>query len=321
MNDAIAHKAFFKSAQNIGAGGYVASWLIKLLLSEGFNVHGTVRNPGEDKNAHLKNLENASEKLKVFKADLLDFDSILTAVKGCDGVFHVASPVPSGSVELVEPALKGTLNILKACSESKIRRVVIVSSSAAVAMNPNWPKDQVMDETCWSNKEYCRTSNNWYCYSKTVAEAEALEYAKQNGLDVVTVCPTLVLGPMLQHTPNASSLALIKLLKEGIEEIENNMRKIVDVRDVAEALKLVYEKPEAQGRYICTAHMVKTQDLVQILKQVYPNYNYPKSFKEGKELSKLSSEKLQRLGWSYRPLTETLVDSVEMYKQAGLLHS
>ncbi|KAK6160877.1 hypothetical protein DH2020_004258 [Rehmannia glutinosa] len=304
-----------------GAGGYVASWLIKLLLSEGFNVHGTVRNPGEDKNAHLKNLENASEKLKVFKADLLDFDSILTAVKGCDGVFHVASPVPSGSVELVEPALKGTLNILKACSESKVRRVVIVSSSAAVAMNPNWPKDQVMDETCWSNKEYCRTSNNWYCYSKTVAEAEALEYAKQNGLDVVTVCPTLVLGPMLQHTPNASSLALIKLLKEGIEEIENNMRKIVDVRDVAESLKLVYEKPEAQGRYICTAHMVKTQDLVQILKQVYPNYNYPKSFKEGKELSKLSSEKLQRLGWSYRPLTETLVDSVEMYKQAGLLHS
>nr|WET52734.1 oxidoreductase 6 [Callicarpa americana] len=309
-----------------GAGGYVASWLIKLLLSEGYNVHGTVRNPGDDKNAHLRNLENAAEKLKIFKADLLDFNSILAAVKGCHGVFHVASPVPPSSVpnpevELVEPALKGTLNVLKACSEAKVGRVVIVSSAAAIGMNPNWPKDQVIDETCWSDREYCRTNNNWYCFSKTVAEAEAWQYAKKSGLDIVTVCPSLVLGPMLQHTANASSLVLIKLLKEGYEEMENNLRKIVDVRDVAEAIKLVYEKPEAEGRYICTAHMIKTQDLVQILREIYPNYNYPKSFKEGKKLSELSSEKLQRLGWKYRPLKETLVDSVENYKQAGLLHS
>ncbi|GFQ00254.1 cinnamoyl-coa reductase 2 [Phtheirospermum japonicum] len=266
-----------------GAGGYVASWLIKLLISHGYNVHGTLRNPGDEKYVHLKSLENASEKLKLFKADLLDFDSILAAVKGCDGVFHVASPVPSSSVEVVAPALEGTLNILKACSQAKIRRAVVVSS---------------------------------------VAEAEALEYAKQNGLDVVTVCPTLVLGPMLQHAPNASSLFLIKLLREGFEEVENKLRSIVDVRDVADALKLVYEKREAEGRYICTAHRVKNQDLVQTLRQIYPSYNYPKSFKEGEELGpKLSSEKLQGLGWKYRPLTETLVDSVEMYKQAGLIHS
>ncbi|KAK4382287.1 Cinnamoyl-CoA reductase 1 [Sesamum angolense] len=164
---------------------------------------------GDAKNAHLMNLENAAEKLKLFKADLMDFDSIRAAVKGCDGVFHVASPV-----ELVEPALKGTLNVLKACSEEKkVRRVVIVSSVAAVMMNPNWPKDQLMDETCWSDAEYCKATNNWYCFSKTVAEAEAWEYAKKNGLDVVTVCPAFVLGPMLQHATNASSLALVKLLK------------------------------------------------------------------------------------------------------------
>lgn len=62
-------------------------------------------------------------------------------------------------VELVEPALKGTLNVLKACSEAKAGRVVIVSSAAAIGMNPNWPKDQVIDETCWSDREYCRTTN------------------------------------------------------------------------------------------------------------------------------------------------------------------
>lgn len=307
-----------------GAGGFVASWLVKLLLSKGYIVRGTVRNPDDGKNVHLRNLDNVAGKLKLFKADLLDYDSISAAIKGCNGVFHVASPVPPGSVpnpevELVEPAVKGTLNVLKACSEANVGRVVYVSSSAAVLMNPNKPKGQVIDETCWSDREYCRSSNNWYCLSKTLAESEAWEYAKRSGLDVITVCPTTVLGPMLQNTANSSSLVLIKLLK-GYEEMENKTRLIVDVRDVAEALKLVYEKPEAEGRYICSAHMVKTKVIVEKLRKIYPNYKYPERFTEGEEMGSLvSSEKLQRLGLKYKPLEETLVDSVESYKQAGVL--
>ncbi|XP_028057645.1 cinnamoyl-CoA reductase 2-like [Camellia sinensis] len=223
-------------------------------------------------------------------------------------------------VQLIEPAVKGTLNVLKACSEANVKRVVVVSSGAAVSLNPEWPKGQVKDETCWSDTEYCRRTNNWYCLSKTKAESEAFEYAKRSGLDVVRVCPTHVLGPMLQSTANASSLVLIKLSKEGYDEFENNLRMIVDVRDVAEALLLAYEKPEAEGRYICIAYMIKSQDLVEILRKNYPNYNYPKKFTEGKEEEKLSSEKLQKLGCSYRPIEETLVDSIESCRQAGLLY-
>ena len=59
-------------------------------------------------------------------------------------------------VELLEPAVKGTLNVLKACSEVKVKRVVLVSSVAAIAMNPSWPKGKLMDETSWSDKEFCR---------------------------------------------------------------------------------------------------------------------------------------------------------------------
>lgn len=62
-------------------------------------------------------------------------------------------------VELVEPAVKGTLNVLKACSEANVKRVVVVSSVAAVILNPDWPKGRVMDESCWSDKEYCRRTN------------------------------------------------------------------------------------------------------------------------------------------------------------------
>ncbi|KAK3232095.1 hypothetical protein Dsin_003976 [Dipteronia sinensis] len=156
-----------------GAGGYLASWVVKFLLSKDYLVHGTI--------------------------------------------------------EVIEPAVKGTFNVMKACHEAKVKRVVVVSSLAAVVMNPNWPEGQVMDETCWSDKEYCRTIKYWYSLSKTEAESEALEYGKRNGLDVVTV------------------------------------------------------------------------------------------FTEGGELT-VSSEKLQRLGWSYRPLEETLIDSVENYRKAGILN-
>ena len=59
---------------------------------------------------------------------------------------------------MIGPAVKGTLNVLKACAEAKVKRVVIVSSGSAVLSNPVWPKGQVMDENCWSDKEYCRAT-------------------------------------------------------------------------------------------------------------------------------------------------------------------
>ncbi|KAI3931112.1 hypothetical protein MKW92_026548 [Papaver armeniacum] len=288
-----------------GSGGFLASWVVKFLLSKGYIVHGTVRDPSDEKYAHLRNLEKAAENLQLFKADLLDHKSLCAAIAGCTGVFHVASPVPSGSVpnpevELIEPALDGTCNVLKACTEAKIKRVVVVSSVAAVMMIPNWPKGQPMDESCWSDKEFCKKNEHFYCLSKTEAESKAWEYAKKNGLDMVTVCPSIIIGPMLQSSMNASSLFLIKLLK--------------DVRDVADAILLAYEKPEAEGRYICSAYRVRMQELIDQLKTRYPNYNYPK------KPTHLSCGKLEKLGWKYMTLEESLVDSVKSYQEKGILH-
>lgn len=68
-------------------------------------------------------------------------------------------PLMYEQVQLMEPAVKGTLNVLNACSEAKVKRVVFVSSVAAIFMNPNWPAGQVKDENCWSDKEYCKRTN------------------------------------------------------------------------------------------------------------------------------------------------------------------
>ena len=59
---------------------------------------------------------------------------------------------------MIEPAVKGTRNVLEACVDAKVKRVVVVSSVAAVFFNPSWPQGRVIDESCWSDKEYCKAT-------------------------------------------------------------------------------------------------------------------------------------------------------------------
>ncbi|XP_015693736.1 cinnamoyl-CoA reductase 1-like [Oryza brachyantha] len=309
-----------------GAGGFIASSHVELLLSRGhYAVRGTVRDPGDAKNAHLKVLEGAGERLQLFKADLLDYGSVASAVSGCEGVFHVASPVPSGrslnpEVEVIAPAVTGTLNVLKACYEAKVKRVVMVSSIAAVFNNPNWPKNKAFTEDSWSDEELCRKNQDWYYLSKTLAEHEASAYAAKTGLDIVTICPSLVIGPLMQPTVNSSSKVLLNYFKGDRDTVENRLRNVVDVRDVANALLLAYENPGASGRYICSSAPIKVSDMINILKALYPTYTYPKNFVDVEENITYSSEKLQKLGWIFRPIEETLRDSVESYKAFGILN-
>ncbi|KAM0918968.1 hypothetical protein ACQ4PT_008406 [Festuca glaucescens] len=309
-----------------GAGGFVASWLVKRLLSTGdYTVHGTVRDPSDPKNGHLTALDVAGERLRLFKADVLDYASVAHAVAGCDGVFHVASPVPAAQtqnpeVEVLAPAVTGTQNVLKACHEAKVCRVVVVSSAAAVIMNPNFPKDAVLDEDAWSDEDYCRSTGMWYWLSKTLAEREALAYSEKTGLDVVTVCPPLVLGPLLQPVVNTSSLVLINLLKGDGDTVEDRAKNVVDARDLADALVLVYESSGASGRYICSSYRKRLSEMVDVARSFYPDLNKPKKFVEAEnDDRRISSRKMQAMGWKFRAVEECLRDSVESYKATRFL--
>ncbi|XP_066370146.1 cinnamoyl-CoA reductase 1-like [Miscanthus floridulus] len=310
-----------------GAGGFVASWLVQLLLSRGdYLVHGTVRDPSDPKNAHLMALDGAGERLRLFKADLLDRASVAAAIAGCDGVFHVASPVPAveptnPDVEVLAPAVTGTQNVLEASRAANVRRVVVVSSVAAVIANPNIPDGAVVDEDCWSDEDYCRATKNWYCVSKTVAEREALAYGERTGMDVVTVCPPWVLGPLLQPTVNATSMRFVAYLKG--ENTDEKRRNMVDVRDVADALVLTYETPEASGRrYICSAHAMKVSETVGLVHSLHPDLklHYPRKFVQMEYDRGVSSKRLLALGWKFRAVEETLRDTIDSYKAAGILN-
>lgn len=60
----------------------------------------------------------------------------------------------------------------------------------------------------------------------------------------------------------------------GDSEVKSKTRNVVDVRDVADALLLVYETPEVSGRYICSSHATKVSDVIEMLKSMYPTYKY-----------------------------------------------
>lgn len=312
-----------------GANGFIASWLVKLLLERGYHVRGMVRFPEDkQKNGHLEELEGANERLTLVKGDLLDFGSVFAAISGCSGVFHTACPVPSQTssnpeVEILDPAIKGTLNVLKACTDAKIKRVVVTSSGAAVYVDPNRPKGAIVDESCWSNVDYCREFKHWYMLGKTLGEQEAWKYAGENGLDMVVVCPTLVLGPLLQSTVNSSSLIILKLLNGSSDSYENKPYGLVDVRDVALAHILMYEAPTASGRYICTNVVMTKSDILEILKHLYPQYTLPTRCIDVQvpslEPGKISTKKLQDLGLVYIPFEKTLADTVESLKNKGFL--
>jgi len=113
----------------------------------------------------LVKLEGAKERLQLFKANLLEQGAFDSAVQGCQGVFHTASPfyhdVKDPQAELIDPALNGTLNVLQSCAKSpSLKRVVLTSSAATVVYNekPRTP-DVVVDETWFTDADFCAKLN------------------------------------------------------------------------------------------------------------------------------------------------------------------
>uniref|UniRef100_A0ACD6A916 Uncharacterized protein n=1 Tax=Avena sativa TaxID=4498 RepID=A0ACD6A916_AVESA len=258
---------------------------------------------------------------------MLDYDTLTPAFAGCDGVFHVATPVPDGKLldpekEMLAPAIEGTRNVLQACSATNVQKLIQVSSTAAVLFNPGWPQGKVRDESSWSDKDFCRQNEIWYGLAKTEAEEIALEYGNRNGLHVVTICPGVVFGPLLQHVvPNTTSKVLLYIIKGGPDTMSNKSWPIVDVRDVADALLLLYNKAGPSQRYICSLDQLEVNDLMKVLKKTYPNYSYADKLVDLDYKMEMTSYKLRNLGWKTRELEETLIDSVESYQQAGFLRA
>ena len=327
-----------------GATGYVAGWLVKKLLDEGHTVHAAVRDPGSKEKLRFLNeiAPDAPGSIRYFAADLLEPGSYAEAMAGCELVFHTASPfttaVDDPVKELIEPATEGTRNVLEqASSTSTLRRVVVTSSCAAIygdnadlAETP----DGVFTEEVWNTSS--SVEHQAYSYSKTLAERAAWEIAgRQDRWDLVSVNPSLVLGPGINPHATSESFQIMKqfgdgTLKSGVPRYGFG---VVDVRDLAEAHYRAGFTPEAKGRYIVSGHDSDLADLASILREELgdrypiPTRTLPKwlLWLVGPMVDKSLTRKVVRrnvglpfradntkgvrdLGLTYRPLRETVVE-------------
>ncbi|KAL5463497.1 hypothetical protein EMCRGX_G032395 [Ephydatia muelleri] len=240
-----------------GASGYIATHLIQQLLKQGrFRVRGTVRNlSNESKIEPLKKLvPDAKYPLELVQADLKEAVDWVAAVKGCSYVFHVASPfpakIPRDENTLIQPAVDGTLNVLRACSDAGcVKRVVLTSSIAAVSsgMNGNGNSEQVYSEQDWSVEQNCSP----YEKSKLRAELAAWTFVRSleesKRLELAVVNPGVVIGPLLTTTGGDTSVQSILQLFIKSVGVPNVNWPLVDVRDVAAAHIAAMEKAEAAG--------------------------------------------------------------------------
>ncbi len=337
-----------------GASGYIAGWIVKYLLEEGYTVHATVRDPAKVSSvSHLLEIaEKAPGRLKLFKADLLDEGSFDNAMQGCTIVMHTASPfVLSGFRDaheaLVRPAVEGTRNVLEAAKRcGTVSRVVLTSSIAAV--HGDNADLAATGRPAFTEEDWNTTSSvdhNPYQYSKLAAEQEAWKiHATQTQWSLVTINPGMVYGPSLTSASQSASIDTLRQLGDGrlLVGVPRLTYGVVDVREVARAHLLAALKPEASGRHILVAGDITMLGIAGILRRRY-GFRYPFPFFEvPKSLAwlfgplvgpvtrkfinrnvgyrvKFDNSRSQQLGVRYRPLQETFEEHFQQVIDDGLL--
>ncbi|KAI3764261.1 hypothetical protein L2E82_14267 [Cichorium intybus] len=313
-----------------GASGYIASWLVKFLLQRGYTVRATVRSLDDPKKTeHLLALDGAKERLSLFEANLTEEGSFASAVNGCECVFHTASPVllsvSEPQTQLLDPAVKGTLNVLKSAAKVPSLKSVVLTSSMAAVMFPVKPLElgDVIDETWFSDPETCEQKKLWYALSKTLAENAAVKFCKENGLELVVINPGYVIGPILQPTLNLTSEGIMGMIETGKEVFPDGIYRLVDVRDVANAHILAFENPEANGRYCTVGVVIRSSEIMKILNTHYPALGRFERYKDGKCVEpapySVSRVRAESLGINFTPVDISIKDTVESLKEKNFL--
>ncbi|XP_042061859.1 cinnamoyl-CoA reductase 1-like [Salvia splendens] len=312
-----------------GANGFIGSWVVKTLLEHGYTTIHLSIFPASDP-SHLFSLPGAAAAtLLIHEVDLLDSAAVEKAVEGCagGGVFHVASPCSledpvDPQSELLDPAVKGTLNVLAAANKFGVRRVVLTSSISAMVPNPAWPTATVVDESCWTHLDYCRQRQKWYPVSKTLAEKAAWDFARENGVDVVAINPATCLGQLLQPGLNASCAVLLQLLQGSKDSHEYHWLGAVQVKDVAKAQLLLFETPKASGRYLCTNGIYQFGDFAEKVASLFPEFpvhRFTGETQPGLAACKDAAKKLIDLGLNFSPVEDAVRETVLSLKAKGLL--
>ncbi len=253
-----------------GGSGYIAGFLIRQLIAEGWTVKTTIRSlTREAKVRELLAVDNA--KLGFFAADLTSDAGWAEAMAECSHVAHVASPFPPKAPkhddELIVPARDGALRALRFAKAAGVTRFVMTSSTAAIGYGRKDVNTRPYTEADWTDP----ASPDAYAYvkSKTIAERAARDWVTAEGGDMVfcTINPSLVLGPVMSADYSTSVEVVQKLLSGALPGCPDLGFGMVDVRDVADIhVRALTADGMAGERFIASGPSMKMIDIARLLK-------------------------------------------------------
>jgi dihydroflavonol-4-reductase len=331
-----------------GGSGFIAVYCILQLLAEGYTVRTTVRTDAKEQ--LTRDMLRAAgvdpgPRLSFVRADLASDTGWREAVAGCRYVIHGASPTPNtmqGPEEnWIAPACDGMLRVLRAAKDAGVSRVVLTSAFGTISYGHK-PQTRPFTEEDWTD-----TSADIppYQKSKTLAERAAWNFVANdgNGLELATIHPVAVLGPVLAKD-FSHSIAIVTRMMNGLARVPRVNSGFVDVRDVADLHLRAMTSPAANGQRLLaiSGHSLWMIDLARMLRKrlgerarQVPTRELPNwvvrlaawrdpnmrmmAAQVGRTMDASGAKAEQLLQWHPRPVEESLVDTAESLIRFGLV--
>jgi len=331
-----------------GVTGYLGTFCALELARRGCRVRGSVRSLRQldEFRKSIDPLLSNPGRVQLMCADLTRDDSWDELVRGCDGILHVASPFPDHLVEdrsaLIEAARGGTLRVLGKAVDQGVTRVVMTSSLVAMLEGRN-AETETLDESVWG---LAGVATDAYTQSKILAEQAAWQYVNEGPgrgkVALTTLLPGLLLGPLLSRDFSTSVQVILKLVRREFPGLPALGWNVVDVRDVACAHVDALVNSSAEGkRLACPGEFLWLVDLAKIINTLPQFSDRPLAVRSVPGFLvrllalfdpqlKLASARLNRyeavsdsavvgtLGWSRRPVSTTIADTVASIFDLGL---
>ncbi len=245
-----------------GANGHLGNNLVRELLQAGEKVRAGVRDMN---NIGMFDGLNCD----IVYTEMQDKDAMARALKGVDILYHVAAVfkhwAKNPEEEIVRPNVIGTEVVLEAAAHAKVKKIVYVSSVAAVGHN-----GELLNESCWNDE-----MSNAYYRSKIQSEKRAWELAKKHNLWMVTVLPSAMIGP--HASALTDTMQFVETIKKNKLSVNPNFFfNFVDVRDVAKGMHAAINRGESGNRYIlANKGSSSLSDIVNIANKKEPHFKLP----------------------------------------------
>lgn len=235
-----------------GANGHIGANVCRELLQQGHEVRAFVR-----KTADMHGLQGLS--IETAYGDVMDVSSLSAAAQGCDAIIHLAAvykTIAKTPEEIVAPAVEGSKNVFAAAKQAGIKRIVYTSSIASIGFSDS-------PDHMRSGEDWNEDAQNPYYIAKTQSEKVAQQLSRDYNIELIVLCPALVLGAYdYRITP---SNQLIRDLVNGKGQTYRGGMNLVDVRDVAAIHVAALTKGVNRKRYVVGGGNIEVKKVGAIL--------------------------------------------------------